>query len=462
MTRPRIAIRLSTLVFVVIPLACGVRGPPVPPIVRITDQVSDLSAERFGDEVYLRLTIPTPTADPGRAGGRRRRERARPESAELDRVEVYAVTTQPAEDQPRLSEDEWLELATLVATLEVERPDPDDDAESSDVGGERQYALGDQVTLVELLTAEVRVPVEIAETDEREDPEEPGPDEASDDDVGVPGPLASPPLPQVPRRTYIARGVSTRGREGQSSTRAAVPLGPVPEPPGFPVVTYTAETVSLAWILSATARLPVQQQLEGTLPSITLLPPQTPSRYEVYDLTEPEPEADPETDAETDVEEAGVAVPMAVNGSPLEVTSYTAGAPTFGVERCFAVRTIDVADPVDELVVRSAPSEKACIMLVDTFPPAPPTGLVAVASDGAISLTWTGNTEDDVVGYVVLRGSASGETLDPLVTEPVTATNFRDTSVEVGERYAYAVQAIDNAAPPNMSTPSLRVVEQAR
>ena len=460
MTRPRIAIRLSTFVFVVIPLACGVRGPPVPPIVLIPDQVSDLSAERFGDEVYLRLTIPTPTADPGLAGGRRRRERARPASADLDRVEVYALTTQPAEDQPRLSEDEWLELATLVATLEVERPDPDDDAESSDVDGERQYALGDQVTLVEVLTAEVRVPVEIAEADEREDPEEPGPDEASDDDVS--GPLASPPLPQLPRRTYIARGVSTRGREGQSLTRVAVPLGPAPEPPGFPAVTYTAETVSIAWIPPATARLPVQQQLDGTLPSITLLPPQTPSRYEVYDLTEPGPEVDPETDAETDVEEAGMAVPMAVNGLPLEVTSYTAGVPTFGVERCFAVRTIDVADPVDELVVRSAPSEKACIMLVDTFPPAPPTGLVAVASDGAISLTWTGNTEDDVVGYVVLRGSASGATLDPLVTELVTATNFRDTSVEVGERYAYAVQAIDNATLPNMSTPSLRVVEQAR
>lgn len=430
------------------------RGPPLPPLVIVPAPVSDLSAERFGDEIYLQLTIPSANAD-------------RSEPADLERVEVYALTTQPGEDQPRLSGEEWLELATLVATLEVEATEPDDEREAS--AGPR-YGQGDDVTLVEVLTPELRVPVALT------DDEEPEPADATSevDDVPPPGPLLPPPLPQPPRRTYLALAVSTRGRESRPSPRVPVPVGMVPDPPAAPTLTYTADSVSVVWSAPPTARLSVeQQQIDGALPSTTLLPPQTPSRYDVYDLSVAPPEPDPdesdesvaEPDAaveETDPDDVGPEKPTAVNGAPLEELFYTAAAPSLDVERCFALRTVDVADLIDDLLVRGPMSEMTCVTLVDTFPPPAPTGLVAVATEGAISLTWAASPESDVTGYVVLRGDPSGETLDPLVAAPVTATNFRDTTVEAGQRYVYAVQALDGALPPNISMPSVRVVEQAR
>lgn len=440
------------------------RGPPLPPLVIVPAHVSELTADRFGDDVYLQLTIPEANGDGS-------------EPADLDRVEVYALTTQPAEGQPRLGDDEWLELATLVATLPVERPLDEDEEDSDPLEDAAQQSLrypqGAEVTLVEVLTPEVRVPVEVHEGQEpvTTDPEV---------EIRPPGPLVSPPLPQPLRRAYVAQAVSRRGRESPLSSRVAAPLGPVPDPPGPPKVTYTAESVSFAWSAPTTARLPLQQpQLDGALGSTSVLPPQTPSRYEVYNLTASVRAVEADTDAETDLEldsdpvedvtegegednEPGIRVPSSVHEFPLAVTSYTGAAPIFGVEHCFVVRTIDVVDPVDELEVRSAPSEPACVMFVDTFPPAPPAGLLAVASDGTISLTWVESTADDVAGYIVLRGDAPGATLSPLITDPVAATNYRDTSVEAGTRYTYAVQTIDDATPPNASAPSLTVVEQAR
>ena len=445
MTRPRVAVRLVTLAFAVIPLACGMRGAPLPPLVIVPAQITDFTAERLGDEVYLQLTIPNANAD-------------RSEPADLERVEVYALTTQPSEDQPRLSADDWLEMATLIATLEVEPVEPDDESGTEE---QPRYAQGAEVTLIEVLTAENQVPIELEE-DEPEDEELP-----AEADATLPaGPLLAPPLPQPARRTYLARAISTRGRESRPSRRVPIPLSAAPDPPGAPTVTYTADSISIIWTPPPTARLPVEQQIDGALPSTTLLPLQTPSRYDVYDLSPPPPDPEEESLDEEDTVEpeptGGVEMPLAANGAPLAVLFYSAAAPMFDVERCFAVRTVDEADPTDELLIRSPSSETTCVMLIDTFPPSAPTGLVAVAAEGAVSLTWVESAGDDVSGYLVLRGDPSGETLDPLIMDPITVTNFRDTTVEAGQRYAYAVQAIDGATPPNVSSPSVRVVEQAR
>ena len=104
----------------------------------------------------------------------------------------------------------------------------------------------------------------------------------------------------------------------------------------------------------------------------------------------------------------------------------------------------------------------ACVNFVDTFPPVAPTGLIAVSSDGVISLTWTANTEIDISGYFVLRGPTLGATLNPLNVELVEVTNYRDTTVEAGVSYVYAIQAVDSAPEPNLSSLSEWVMEQAR
>jgi fibronectin type 3 domain-containing protein len=112
--------------------------------------------------------------------------------------------------------------------------------------------------------------------------------------------------------------------------------------------------------------------------------------------------------------------------------------------------------------MESDPTTPVCVTPVDTFPPAAPQNLDAVTSDGGVSLIWESVGDKDVAGYVVLRGDASSETLAPLNTEPIRETTFRDTTVQTGRSYVYAVVAVDTAVPSNRSQESNRVTQAVR
>ena len=98
----------------------------------------------------------------------------------------------------------------------------------------------------------------------------------------------------------------------------------------------------------------------------------------------------------------------------------------------------------------------------DTFAPAAPKGLSIVAGTGTMNLGWDANTEPDLAGYVILRGEAPGDTLQPLTPAPIAATSYEDKTVKAGVRYVYAIVAVDKASPSNRSAPSARVEETAR
>jgi hypothetical protein len=132
---------------------------------------------------------------------------------------------------------------------------------------------------------------------------------------------------------------------------------------------------------------------------------------------------------------------------------------TFGRERCFIVRPVDV---VSGLVARGPASTPSCVKPVDTFPPAAPRNLQAVAGAGTISLIWEANSEADLAGYLVLRGDAAGDTLTPLTPAPIRDPRFDDATVQPGVRYVYVVVAIDMASPRNASAHSNRAEETAR
>jgi hypothetical protein len=148
-----------------------------------------------------------------------------------------------------------------------------------------------------------------------------------------------------------------------------------------------------------------------------------------------------------------------VNPAPLMSLSFLDSS-EFNRGRCYTVRAVRGAGP--NAVVGGA-SPPACVVPVDVFPPIPPRGLATVSSEGAINLIWEPNTELDLAGYVVLRGEAAGDTLQPLTKAPVREASFRDDTVKPGAHYVYAVVAVDNRFPmPNMSTESNRVEETAR
>ena len=79
---------------------------------------------------------------------------------------------------------------------------------------------------------------------------------------------------------------------------------------------------------------------------------------------------------------------------------------------------------------------------VRASPPAAPTGLSAVASDGVVDLVWTAPADSVISGYRILRG-ASGRELATLVADTgAPLTVYRDDTVEAGEAYVYAVVAL--------------------
>jgi hypothetical protein len=125
--------------------------------------------------------------------------------------------------------------------------------------------------------------------------------------------------------------------------------------------------------------------------------------------------------------------------------------PEYGKEQCFVVRTIQT---IENVTIESDASAPACVTPLDRFPPAAPKGVRAVAEDGAVNLVWDQNTEADLAGYVILRGETPGETLQPLMNQPIKDATYRDTTVKPGVRYTYAVVAVDTATPPNTSAQS--------
>lgn len=95
----------------------------------------------------------------------------------------------------------------------------------------------------------------------------------------------------------------------------------------------------------------------------------------------------------------------------------------------------------------------------DTFPPAVPQQLQAVADpEGrAIDLSWQPDTEPDLAGYIVYRSEAGAQP-QRLTASPQPSPSFRDTKVQPGHAYEYAVSAIDQDG--NESQRSAPVQEQ--
>ncbi len=92
--------------------------------------------------------------------------------------------------------------------------------------------------------------------------------------------------------------------------------------------------------------------------------------------------------------------------------------------------------------IESDNSNAAEIRTEDTLIPGVPTGLVAIAGGNFVSLSWDANKEMDMAGYKVWRRSGDEEefvTVSELIVENV----YYDSTVEKGQRYYYAITALD-------------------
>jgi fibronectin type 3 domain-containing protein len=107
------------------------------------------------------------------------------------------------------------------------------------------------------------------------------------------------------------------------------------------------------------------------------------------------------------------------------------------------VRRITIGDKALELP--GEVSTPVRVDFVDTFPPAVPQGLAAVLvpEEKTIDLSWQPDTEPDLAGYIVYRTENDTGWHRISGQPPIPSPAYRDTSVEPGHSYRYAVTAID-------------------
>ncbi|HUU36254.1 MAG TPA: hypothetical protein VMW48_19450, partial [Vicinamibacterales bacterium] len=221
--------------------------------------------------------------------------------------------------------------------------------------------------------------------------------------------------------------------------------------PGAPVLTYDETAVAVSWSPARDARQAPPAPEDGALESRPFGPEQPITRYNVYAAAAVAPAAPTVPGA--------VTRPVPLNEAPLAAPAFTLAGVAFGTERCVFVRPLDTLDGVE---MEGPASPVGCVTPRDTFAPAAPTALEAVAGAGVISLIWEAVEAPDLRGYLVLRGTAPGEATTALTPEPIAATSFEDRTVTAGVRYVYVVVAVDSATPVNQSAPSNRAEETAR
>ncbi len=431
--------------------ACGKKGPPLAPFVRIPALVTSVTPQRVGDDVYVSFTVPEANVDGQKP-------------ADIGVVEVYAVTS----DRPPAGEKQR-ELATLVGTLPVrpilpDLPIPENASAPPPIPLPPGVDRGAAVAIREPLTAEARVPVELPV----EKPVAADPEPADEPQERI-GPLVAPGATQLPRRHYFVVSKSPRGRESIPSTPVSVPLEAGSSAPGQPMVTHTASEMTITWAPSPDARSSTFLAAPIEKPAATAdatkdasapkpLPPlvakslgfnSEATTYHLYDVTPAGAETDP----------YAITLPKPITPAPVAVTEHVIKGVSFGVERCFEVRPVD---SVFGAVVIGPASPRTCVTPTDTFPPAAPANLAAIAGAGVISLIWDPVSDNDLAGYLVLRGEAPGDTLQAITPQPVTVTSYRDENVRAGTRYVYVVVAVDRAEPQNVSPQSNRAEETAR
>jgi hypothetical protein len=140
-----------------------------------------------------------------------------------------------------------------------------------------------------------------------------------------------------------------------------------------------------------------------------------------------------------------IAQPVAEPAGPRFVDETT----VYGQRYEYSVEAIEGAS-------MSERSPAVAITPIDTFAPATPAGVEAVAGIASIELTWDPPPDKDLAGFYVLRAVDSGR-LERL-GERVGTPSFSDKSIRPGTKYRYAIVAVDLLGNESQSSEAVSIV----
>ena len=190
MSRAAVALGL----FVLGTVACGKKGPPLRPLVRLPAVPVEFKAARQGDAVAVQFAIPSANTDGSTP-------------ADVVRVDVYALT-----GPSTLTPSDILNRGTRLGSVAVNAPrDPDGSPDTPPRAESARPPEGvEQGAVMHLLDAL--------------QPEGEGDTDAV--------------------RAYLAVGVNKRGQKGAFSARALVPITRAPDAPPQPTVTFDDQAIA--------------------------------------------------------------------------------------------------------------------------------------------------------------------------------------------------------------------------
>jgi len=150
-------------------------------------------------------------------------------------------------------------------------------------------------------------------------------------------------------------------------------------------------------------------------------------------------------------------LPRRLNSSLIKEKKYSDKNFLFGQVYHYFVRATSIeSSPFWE----SNDSNTIEVLAKDTFAPAAPIGLVSIAGENFISLSWDVNQEKDLLGYSVWRKEEGQEEYTLLTPQPLEENIYNDSTVEINKRYYYAITAQDKNG--NESEKSKPISEKVR
>ncbi len=129
-------------------------------------------------------------------------------------------------------------------------------------------------------------------------------------------------------------------------------------------------------------------------------------------------------------------------------TKYFDRALKNGVTYYYKIQSILM---VDDNPVNGGFSNTVSVVAVDQTPPAPPSGVTVVQTDGGVKIFWDKSREVDVKGYRIYRREAVDKKITKIGDVSGIYTIFEDTSVPEDKTCYYSVTAYDGADIPNES-----------
>jgi hypothetical protein len=217
--------------------------------------------------------------------------------------------------------------------------------------------------------------------------------------------------------TYAVSVLNEDGRSAGPSNQVQVPVAPTLPPPAGFQAQVTADGIVLSWMESPDRRDS----------------PQLRYVYRVYRREE------------------GSDKSVAVGEIPLDASDRVQMVDhSFEWEKIYAYRvsvvTFISAAGKPQAEVEGDDTAELKVFAHDSFPPAVPSGLEAVASGVGqppfVDLIWAPNTDADLAGYNLYRHEEGSQPVK-INSEVVKTPAFRDTAVAGGKRYFYSVSAVD-------------------